>query len=143
MAKNDRFGIMYGALHKTVYVGRLNGAQTEFLAKEDMTYPATWSVGEYLLDCHDGSMKIVHPDGKTMQITAVLIDETEDDENAMLDLPAQGERECRRCGCTDNSACDTLLGPCSWRTTFDDNTGICSACPPESEELAKETPASR
>lgn len=38
-------------------------------------------------------------------------------------------RICRCCGCTDYSACDTRTGPCSWLHTYDDNTGICSACP--------------
>lgn len=38
-------------------------------------------------------------------------------------------RVCRACGCTDFAACDTTTGPCAWRHTFDDNTGICSACP--------------
>jgi hypothetical protein len=40
-------------------------------------------------------------------------------------------RVCRGCGCTDYSACDTLVGPCAWLLTYDDNTGICSACPSE------------
>lgn len=142
MAKNDQFGIMYAGLHEVVYVGRLNTAGTEFLAKEDMTYPATWSVGEYLIDCHDGSMRLVNPDGKTMLITAELIDAPTDGDSTQEAVP-EGERVCRGCGCTDNSACDTPLGPCSWRTSFDDNTGICSACPPESEDHPTQMAASR
>lgn len=38
-------------------------------------------------------------------------------------------RECRACGCTDYAACETLLGPCAWQLTYDDQTGICTACP--------------
>ncbi|WP_415677812.1 hypothetical protein [Tsukamurella hominis] len=38
-------------------------------------------------------------------------------------------RVCRACGCTDFAACETLTGPCSWRTVYDDGTGICSGCP--------------
>jgi len=37
-------------------------------------------------------------------------------------------RVCRRCGCTDYAACETIVGPCSWAKVFDDNTGICSGC---------------
>lgn len=37
-------------------------------------------------------------------------------------------RICRDCGCTDYAACDTTAGPCSWSTTSNDNTGICTAC---------------
>lgn len=37
-------------------------------------------------------------------------------------------RRCRECGCTDHNACDTLTGPCAWHTTFDDNSGLCTAC---------------
>ncbi len=37
-------------------------------------------------------------------------------------------RECRVCGCTDYSACDTISGPCAWKITYDDDTGICTAC---------------
>jgi hypothetical protein len=37
-------------------------------------------------------------------------------------------RVCRGCGCTDNVACDTVLGPCTWVETYDDNTGICTGC---------------
>lgn len=37
-------------------------------------------------------------------------------------------RRCRNCGCTDYAACDTIVGPCAWLATFDDNTGICTAC---------------
>lgn len=37
-------------------------------------------------------------------------------------------RECRSCRCTDFAACDTITGPCAWRITYDDNTGICTAC---------------
>ncbi|SIN48439.1 Uncharacterised protein [Mycobacteroides abscessus subsp. bolletii] len=39
-------------------------------------------------------------------------------------------RICRRCGCTDYAACDSGFGPCAWTRMFDDNTGICTACPP-------------
>jgi hypothetical protein len=39
-------------------------------------------------------------------------------------------RECQSCGCTDYAACDTITGPCAWRTTYDNNTGICTACQP-------------
>ncbi|BBN50845.1 hypothetical protein [Mycobacterium avium] len=38
-------------------------------------------------------------------------------------------RICRGCGCTEGAACDTLTGPCAWAVTFDDNTGVCTACP--------------
>lgn len=38
-------------------------------------------------------------------------------------------RVCRVCGCTDVAACETAFGPCAWRETYDDNTGICTACP--------------
>lgn len=38
-------------------------------------------------------------------------------------------RICRGCGCTEYAACDTLSGPCAWTVAFDDNTGICTACP--------------
>ena len=48
-----------------------------------------------------------------------------------------GERVCRGCGCTDYAACSTVLGPCSWRARFDDNTGICSACPMPSVDSYK------
>jgi hypothetical protein len=37
-------------------------------------------------------------------------------------------RVCRGCGCTDNAACDTAVGPCAWVETYDDNTGICTGC---------------
>ncbi|MEN4464454.1 hypothetical protein VXE65_20785 [Mycolicibacterium conceptionense] len=37
-------------------------------------------------------------------------------------------RLCRQCRCTEYAACTTITGPCSWRTTYDDNTGICTAC---------------
>lgn len=40
-----------------------------------------------------------------------------------------GDRRCRVCGCTDSAACDTITGPCAWRITYDDGTGICTACP--------------
>ncbi|WP_261779317.1 hypothetical protein [Rhodococcus erythropolis] len=40
----------------------------------------------------------------------------------------QYPRECRGCGCTDYQACDTLHGPCAWQATYDDHTGICTAC---------------
>lgn len=40
-------------------------------------------------------------------------------------------RRCRACGCTDYAACDTIFGPCAWQATYDDNTGICTACPPD------------
>lgn len=40
---------------------------------------------------------------------------------------------CRSCGCTEYQACETLFGPCAWASTFDDNTGLCSACPPLGE----------
>lgn len=39
-------------------------------------------------------------------------------------------RQCRSCCCTDFAACDTVTGPCAWRITYDDGTGICTACPP-------------
>lgn len=35
---------------------------------------------------------------------------------------AEGDR-CRRCGCTDDRACATEDGPCSWA-----EPGLCSAC---------------
>ncbi|MCV7286124.1 hypothetical protein H7J87_12375 [Mycolicibacterium wolinskyi] len=39
-------------------------------------------------------------------------------------------RLCRQCGCTEYSACvDPLFGPCAWRRTYADNTGICTSCP--------------
>lgn len=38
------------------------------------------------------------------------------------------DRVCRVCGCTDSEACDTVLGPCAWAVTYDDHTGICTAC---------------
>ncbi|MEW2484144.1 hypothetical protein AB0876_31620 [Mycobacterium sp. NPDC049093] len=38
-------------------------------------------------------------------------------------------RVCRQCGCTEYSACDhPIFGPCGWLHTYDDNTGICTAC---------------
>lgn len=37
-------------------------------------------------------------------------------------------RQCRICGCNDHEACNTITGPCAWRVTYDDNTGICTAC---------------
>ncbi|WP_236723792.1 MULTISPECIES: hypothetical protein [Mycobacterium] len=37
-------------------------------------------------------------------------------------------RVCRGCGCDDYAACDTMHGPCAWLHTYDDNTGICTAC---------------
>lgn len=39
-------------------------------------------------------------------------------------------RICRQCGCTDYAACEGLAGPCSWRSTFNDNSGICTECTP-------------
>lgn len=55
-----------------------------------------------------------------------------------------GQRTCRGCGCTDNNACMTDDGPCSWvlmdvdceareagrqpTTEARPHTGICSAC---------------
>lgn len=39
-------------------------------------------------------------------------------------------RRCRTCGCTKSAACDTITGPCAWKITYDDETGICTACPP-------------
>lgn len=38
------------------------------------------------------------------------------------------DRHCLACGCTDSAACDTITGPCAWQTTYDDNTGTCTAC---------------
>lgn len=38
-------------------------------------------------------------------------------------------RVCRVCGCTDYDACETICGPCAWRVSFADNTGICTGCP--------------
>jgi hypothetical protein len=32
---------------------------------------------------------------------------------------------CKVCGCTDNNACITLLGPCWW---VDETQTLCSAC---------------
>lgn len=37
-------------------------------------------------------------------------------------------RICRRCGCTECAACDTIFGPCAWLRIFPDNTGLCTAC---------------
>lgn len=37
-------------------------------------------------------------------------------------------RVCQVCGCTDDNACDTPAGPCAWWVTYDDNTGVCTAC---------------
>lgn len=37
-------------------------------------------------------------------------------------------RVCRQCGCTEHTACETITGPCAWQATYDDNTGICTAC---------------
>lgn len=37
-------------------------------------------------------------------------------------------RVCRNCGCNDYAACGTLQGPCAWLRTFEDGTGICTAC---------------
>lgn len=37
-------------------------------------------------------------------------------------------RVCRRCGCTDDDACLTALGPCAWLTVFNGETGVCTAC---------------
>ncbi|WP_242528643.1 hypothetical protein [Mycobacteroides abscessus] len=37
-------------------------------------------------------------------------------------------RMCRECGCTEYAACDGPTGPCSWWTTYVDNTGICTVC---------------
>lgn len=42
----------------------------------------------------------------------------------------QYPRECRSCGCTDYQACDTMHGPCGWQATYDDHSGICTACQP-------------
>ena len=28
----------------------------------------------------------------------------------------------------DSEACVTVLGPCAWAATYDDHTGICTAC---------------
>lgn len=39
-----------------------------------------------------------------------------------------GDRQCRVCGCTDSAACQTITGPCAWRVTYADDTGICTAC---------------
>lgn len=44
-------------------------------------------------------------------------------------------RVCRGCRCTDYSACETLAGPCAWLHTYDDNTGICSACPSDMKSV--------
>jgi hypothetical protein len=43
-------------------------------------------------------------------------------------------RVCRSCGCTEYAACDTIFGPCGWRHTYTDNTGICTACSVESSQ---------
>lgn len=40
------------------------------------------------------------------------------------------DRRCKGCGCTDSAACNTIIGPCAWRVTYEDNTGICTACSP-------------
>ena len=37
-------------------------------------------------------------------------------------------RVCRGCGCTDDDACLTALGPCAWLTVFDGGPGVCTAC---------------
>lgn len=37
-------------------------------------------------------------------------------------------RMCRQCGCTEYAACGGLTGPCSWRSTFSDSTGVCTEC---------------
>jgi hypothetical protein len=37
-------------------------------------------------------------------------------------------RICRQCGCTEYSECETHTGPRTWQATYDDNTGICTAC---------------
>lgn len=52
------------------------------------------------------------------------------------------ERVCRRCGCTDNAACLTAVGPCAWTVKYADNTGICSACPVPVSESAGGSPPS-
>lgn len=38
-------------------------------------------------------------------------------------------RVCRQCGCTEYAACvHPIFGPCGWARTYDDNSGICTAC---------------
>lgn len=45
-----------------------------------------------------------------------------------LGVDTDSVRICQLCGCTDDKACDTPTGPCAWWVTYDDNTGVCTAC---------------
>jgi len=52
------------------------------------------------------------------------------------------ERVCRQCGCTDSRACQTITGPCAWIEIYDDNTGICTACPNQPPTAGDDAPIS-
>jgi hypothetical protein len=45
------------------------------------------------------------------------------------DLNAIGIRQCTTCGCTENYACKTPSGPCSWAAPT-----LCTACLPPAKE---------
>jgi hypothetical protein len=49
-------------------------------------------------------------------------------------LGKKSERMCRGCGCTENDACVTEDGPCSWLLfDIETPTGFCTACAVEVE----------
>ncbi|WP_319456913.1 MULTISPECIES: hypothetical protein [unclassified Mycobacterium] len=90
--------------------------------------------------CAGGRGKATPPDWYAGE--PVLDEAFEDlaaDDHLAEDLTAgmgQPDRVCRTCGCTDSAACDTAAGPCGWHTKYDDNTGICTACPAPAAEPA-------
>lgn len=47
---------------------------------------------------------------------------------------------CKVCGCTDNRACLTEYGPCSWANDEED---LCSACHSKEPETEEEKQAAR
>ena len=71
-------------------------------------------------------------DSTTAMSGPVSLDPLSVGEQAARLMPFVGEwrapRVCRGCGCTDDAACITALGPCAWAETFDDNSGVCTGC---------------
>ncbi len=59
--------------------------------------------------------------------------------NSELRIPNCREvATCIGCGCTDDHACDTVLGPCFWiKVDYKAGIGVCSECGHKLEEYEK------
>ena len=79
----------------------------------------------------DGVQVTVLVDGElTEERARELVDVVRSIEAAQHQGPAL--RSCIACGCTNDAACSTPVGPCFWLTAPDEPVQRCSACPPVS-----------